>query len=103
MGGWTARNKRVVVLQLQLIHNVKRRWDSVYFMTQRLSTLRPVSSFYLCMSINLLIYSCDRLLIISLTHSKIWNSMTSGSQNRNKINWNVVKACLRYVGYTSSL
>jgi hypothetical protein len=38
-----ASGKSVRVCQLQLLRDVKTRWDSVYFMLHRLRELRPVS------------------------------------------------------------
>ena len=38
--------KNIILRPLQLLRDVKTRWDSVYFMIRRLRYLRPVSCFY---------------------------------------------------------
>jgi len=47
--GWFRVGDPPQVIQLrplQLLHDVKTRWDSVYFMIRRLRELRPVSYYF---------------------------------------------------------
>ena len=55
----------VTLPQLQLLHDVRTRWDSVFFMIKRLRIMRPVS-FHVCSTPTSLANLFFRLLTISL-------------------------------------
>jgi hypothetical protein len=49
--GWFRVGNPAQVVQLaeqQLLHDVRTRWDSIYFMIRRLRDMRPVCYTYLC-------------------------------------------------------
>jgi len=49
--GWFVVGDKVVMLpNLQLLRDVRTRWDSVYFMIRRLRQMRPVSLYYLMLA-----------------------------------------------------
>jgi hypothetical protein len=49
---WFVVGNQVVMLpRLQLLRDVRTRWDSVYFMIRRLRQMRPVSQYYYLVSI----------------------------------------------------
>ena len=49
--GWFVVGDEVVMLpNLQLLCDVRTRWDSVYFMIRRLRQMRPVSLYYLVLA-----------------------------------------------------
>lgn len=53
--GWFKVNEKVLKLpELQLLRDVKTRWDSVYHMLRRLRELRPVSLLFSCKSKSLI-------------------------------------------------
>jgi hypothetical protein len=54
----------IVVPELQLLRDVKTRWDSIYFMIRRLRLLRPVCDIYLCLCMFIHLIFFHRLLII---------------------------------------
>jgi hypothetical protein len=43
--GWGSTAPKPPLPAVQLLHDVKTRWDSVYYMVKRFLTLRPVSHF----------------------------------------------------------
>ena len=55
----------IIVPDLQLLRDVKTRWDSIFFMISRLRVMRPVCGYF-CENYCVLIMFYDRLLITSL-------------------------------------
>jgi hypothetical protein len=53
----------IIVPDLQLIHDVRTRWDSIYFMIRRLRVLRPVCHWVMLIHLFYADDQCDRLLI----------------------------------------